>query len=173
MTYSIKAAIRALVVPSHRISCPKLKWREIINELARRGENRHEAGAFLLGLERHGRFEVLDVIFYDELDPAAYSTGVCVLHGQAFAKLWTLCRERKLTVVADVHTHPGEAFQSESDRTNPMVARSGHVALIVPKFANVVPQPKDLGIYEYCGSHQWNDRTHPKSRKYFYTGLWS
>lgn len=32
-----------------------------------------------------------------------------------------------MMVVADVHTHPGRAFQSESDRTNPMVARAGHI----------------------------------------------
>lgn len=170
----IKAAIRAFVAPKHRITCPRQKWRWVISELARRGEASHEAGVFLLGRERRpGRFEVADVVFYDDLDPGAYSSGVCILHGPAFAKLWALCREQKLTVVADVHTHPGAAFQSDSDRTNPMVARSGHVAIIVPRFAVRIPHPAELGVYEYCGNHRWIDRTHPKTRSFFYTGFWS
>ena len=173
MIYSIKAVIRALVAPSHRINCPRAKWKWLVGELARRGNSRHESGAFLLGLARGTRFEVVDVVFYDDLDPDAYATGVCVLHGSAFAKLWSLCRERGLTVVGDVHTHPGAAFQSESDRTNPMVARTGHVALILPQFARTVPIPADLGVYEYCGNHKWHDRTYPKSKKFFYAGLWS
>ncbi len=173
MIYSIKAAIRAFVAPSHRINFPRSSWRWLINELYRRGKNRHEAGAFLLGCERGERLEVIETVFYDDLDPDAYATGVCVLHGEAFAKLWSICRERQLTVVADVHTHPGAAFQSESDRTNPMVARAGHIAIIVPQFARSVPSAQDLGVYEYCGDHKWNDRTHPRSKNYFYCGFWS
>lgn len=173
MIYSIKAAIRAFVAPSHRITCRRSTWRSLIAELNRRGNNRTEAGAFLLGVERNGRLEVIESIFYDELDPNAYSTGVCVLHGGAFAKLWSICRESQLTVVADVHTHPGDSFQSESDRTNPMVARAGHIALIVPEFARAVPLAQDLGVYEYLGDHKWNNRTHPKTKNYFYCGFWS
>jgi hypothetical protein len=141
-------------------------------ELERRGGHRHEAGVFLLGVEVAGRRQVTDRVFYDELDPNAYSTGVCVLHGDAFAKLWALCREQNLMVVADVHTHPQAAFQSQSDKTNPMVATSGHLAIIVPNFARWPIPRGQLGVFEYRGHHQWIDRRSPKS-KFIYTGLWS
>jgi hypothetical protein len=45
---------------------------------------------------------------------SAYASGVCILRGGAFAKLWSMCREKKLTVAADVHTHPAGAAQSSS-----------------------------------------------------------
>ena len=99
MIFSIRAIIRALVAPSHRISFPGPLWLRLFTELELRGESRHEAGAFLLGIRRGKRREVIDVVFYDDLDPDAYSTGVCVLHAPAFARLWALCRERKLTVI--------------------------------------------------------------------------
>ena len=124
MSFSIKAIIRAFVAPKHRLACSKRMWNQILAELARRGEGCHEAGVFLLGVEHDGRREVQDVVFYDDLDPEAYATGVCVLHGDAFAKLWATCRKKKMTVVADAHTHPGEAFQSSSDKANPMVANT-------------------------------------------------
>jgi len=175
MTFSIKAIIRAFVARDHRLRCPEKLWQRVLSELGRRGEGHHEAGAFLLGKDGNTQREVQDVIFYDDLDSDAYATGVCVLHGDAFAKLWARCRTSRLTVVADVHTHPGPgpARQSPSDKANPMVAREGHVAIIVPEFARR-PVPADLlGLYEYRGQHEWIDRSPRKMPGYFYTGRWS
>lgn len=173
MTFSIKAIIRAFVAPEHRISCPSRLWKQVLAELHRRGSRRHESGVFLLGIERNARREVTGAVFYDELDPKAYATGVCVLHSDAFAKLWAQCREKGLTVVADVHTHPGRAFQSESDRTNPMVARAGHIAMIVPDFAAPPIRSENIGVYEYRGSHTWHERGGRNAPAFFYTGFWS
>src|ERR1035437_3100095 len=130
MSFSTKAIIRAFVAPDHRLTCPSRMWRQVVAELERRGRRRHESGVFLLGIERGERREVREAVFYDDLDPQAYATGVCVLHGDAFAKLWAICRSKKLTVVADAHTHPIAAFQSPSDKANPMIARAGHIAII-------------------------------------------
>lgn len=173
MSFSIRTTIRALAARNHRISCPRAKWQAVLCELDRRGEGIHEAGAFLLGEERRGRLEVRSAIFYDELDPRAYATGVCVLHADAFAKLWAVCRDRRLTVVADVHTHPGRAWQSITDRANPMVARSGHLAIIVPNFARQPVSHTELGIYEYCGAHRWTDHGGNAAGEFFYVGFWS
>ena len=173
MTFSIKTTIRALAAPEHGISCPRALWNRVLAELDIRGARRHEAGAFFLGMQRGRRREVTDVIYYDDLDPQAYSTGVCVLHAPAFAALWAICRERKLTVVGDVHTHPGRASQSKSDRTNPMVARAGHVAIIVPKYAVAPVDCGQLGIFEYQGSHSWIDRSPRAGGHFLYTGFWS
>jgi hypothetical protein len=172
MTFSFKATIRAWLAPKHRLTCRSRYWREIVAELYRRGQNRHEAGVFLLGAERGGRREVQSAVYYDDLDPDAYTTGVCVLHGDAFAKLWAVCRERKLTVVADAHTHGGPGNQSEADRTNPMVATAGHIAIIVPDFARWPIRWRRLGVYEYRGQHEWFDRS-ARARRFFYTGFWS
>jgi hypothetical protein len=173
MIFSIKAAIRACVAPKHRITCPVRRWRWIVGELERRGRRRHEAGVFLLGFEHRRKLQVTDTIFYDELDPRAYATGVCVLTGDAFAKLWTTCRQRQLTVVADVHSHPAAAFQSPADRAHPMVARAGHIAIIVPNYGAWPVRPDELGIYEYRGNHDWIDRSHRKAPGFYYTGFWS
>jgi len=172
MAFSLTAIIRAFVAPEHRLCCSSRTWRGIVGELERRGGRRHEAGVFLLGIDQAGRKQVREVVFYDDLDPKAYHTGVCVLHGDAFAKLWAICREKNLTVVADVHTHPGAAFQSSSDRTNPMVARPGHIAIIIPDFARWPIPLGRLGVYEYRGDHEWFDRGGGNADSYFYRGLW-
>lgn len=144
-----------------------------MDELYRRSERRHEAGVFLLGRVRGKRREVIDAVYYDELDPRAYATGVCVLHAAAFAKLWAICRERGLTVVGDIHTHGPDVGQSESDRTNPMVAISGHIAIIVPNLAAPPVSPGAIGIYEYQGNHRWLDCSPRRRGGYLYLGPWS
>lgn len=173
MTFSIKTIIRAFAAPEHRLNCPTMLWARTVAELHRRTHRRHESGAFLLGHEHGGRRTTVDVVYYDDLDPAAYASGVCILKADAFAKLWAMCRARKLSVVADIHTHPGAAFQSGSDRTNPMVARPGHIAIIVPDFAAPPVRYGDIGIYEYQGEHRWTDRSQRHCRKYVYAGFWS
>ena len=172
MGFSLTATIRAFVAPDHLLSCASWRWRRILTELDRRGRRRHEAGAFLLGSERDGRRRVTAAVYYDELDPCAYDSGVCILNGDAFGKLWGICREQGLTVIGDVHTHPGAAFQSTSDRMNPMVARAGHIAVIVPDFAKSPVDAVRVGIYEYQGDHQWLDRGREHAPKHFYTGMW-
>ena len=112
-------------------------------------------------------------LFYDELDPGAYNTGVCVLQGDAFALLWAICRERDLTIVADVHTHAGTAFQSHADKTNPMIARVGHIAIIVPNLERPPVKHEALGVFEYRGDHEWTNRSGKTANRFFYVGIWS
>lgn len=169
---SIPAIIRARLTPPHKLECPRSLWRNILKELNKRGENRHEAGAFLLGAKEKGRLQVREAVFYDDLDANAYASGVCVLHADAFAKLWDICREKGVTVVGDVHTHCGAAFQSQSDRTNPMVARKGHIALIVPNYATAPVRRASMGVYEYRGAHSWTDYSRRRAKKYFRINIW-
>jgi hypothetical protein len=173
MSFFTKATIRGFAARKHRLSCNRRLWRHLLTELERRSEGRHESGAFLLGVTRKDKREVKDFIFYDDLDPGAYSSGVCILHGDAFAKLWAECRRRKMTVVADAHTHPEAAFQSCSDKANPMVAKTGHIAIIIPKYARMPVRMNGIRIYEYCGQHEWIDRSPCRAQNYFYTGFWS
>lgn len=173
MNFSIRTIIRAWLAPKHRLSCSRRLWKDLLTELDHRGERCHEAGAFLLGVERGERREITQVVYYDDLDPHAYDTGACVLHGDAFAQLWMHCHNRGVTVVADVHTHPEAALQSHADRTNPMIVRGGHVAIIVPNYARPPVSQSNLGLYEYQGGHTWTDRSGPSASGFFYLGLWS
>lgn len=139
--------------PNLSISRPL--WQALLGELHRRTGERHESGAFLLGhADEQGR-RVDQVVYYDDLDPHAYRTGVVVMHAASFGPLWDLCRSSGLSVVADIHVHPKGAWQSLTDRDNPMIALSGHLALIVPFFARPPVRLESLGFFEYRGSHRW------------------
>lgn len=141
-------------------------------ELRRRGEWRHESGAFLLGSRCGEQRTIKRFIYYDDLDPNCLDTGIVIFDGTGYGPLWQLCRATGLSVVADIHTHPGLARQSPADRQHPMVAVSGHIALIVPEFAQRLVHSAELGIYEYRGEHRWLDHSGPEAGRFFYIGVW-
>jgi len=169
----IRRTIQAFAPPEPRLDCSPRLWRSLVAELERRGSGHHEAGAFLLGTIAGQHRRTFDVVYYDDLDPGAYESGVCVLDGDAFARLWAICRERGQTVVADIHTHPGGACQSHSDRTNPMVARAGHVAVILPDYARPPVNLSRVGVFEYRGAHAWTDWSPARGHRLLNLSRWS
>lgn len=130
-------------------------WMDVLSELRQRGAGQRESGAFLLA--ETGRREITSFVCYDDLDDAALETGIITFHAAGFVKLWDHCQRHGLCVVADIHTHPTEwTGQSHSDRTHPMVAVKGHVALILPDYAAPNSRPLNgASVYKYRGDHKW------------------
>jgi hypothetical protein len=143
--------------PPLRLRCKRRLWELGAEELAQRTlGGRRESGAYLLGRQlRDGSKEILDFIFYDDVDPKALSSGIVTIRETAFPRLWEICRTRGYGVVADVHVHPGGYGQSESDSASPVMPRPGHIAIIVPNFARGRPRPGSIGIYEFLGAGAW------------------
>ena len=131
-------------------------WQETVQELGRRGlGGRRESGVFLLGRLREGVPTVVKVAYFDDLDPECL-VGNIHIRASGFSRLWDLCDAEGLRVVADIHTHPGTSVaQSGIDRANPMIAREGHLALIVPDYGTRPVQAREVGVHEYRGERGW------------------
>jgi hypothetical protein len=122
-------------------------------------------------IDEGGRRRIVDYLLYDDLDPHALDTGIVYLDGRYFGELWDLCARRNLTVIADVHTHPGGSGQSQSDRAHPIIAQAGHIALIVPNFAMAPVDLSAVGIYRYRGAHDWQTIAVRQRRQLFSVGF--
>lgn len=130
------------------------QWRDLIRGLGRRGEGRREAGAFLLA-PRQPTSRVTHIEYFDDLDPDCLR-GNILIDGRAFSRLWDICERDNLIVAGDVHTHPGASVQQSTiDRDHPMIARAGHVALIIPHLAVGGVHPRRIGVHEYQGDDGW------------------
>lgn len=173
MNFSIAAIINRLLAPQHELSCSWLLWWRLTRQLRTRGQNEtRESGAFLLGTCEPGMpARIVDFVLYDDLDPNSLDTGIIRFDGKYFGKLWAICRARGLTIVADVHVHPGGSWQSASDKAHPMITEAGHLALILPNFARAPVPRDDIGIYRYLGNQDWLTVPRPQRRTYFHIGL--
>lgn len=160
-----------LLLPDTELHLTARIWSRLCDTLCEKTEGRHESGAFMLGRVDRRRRYVEEIVYYDELDPRAYDSGVVILHAGSFGPLWDVCRERQLEVVADVHLHGGGAFQSRADIENPMIAQRRHVAMILPNFARAPIAPEDIGLFEYRGRHHWRALGHRRIRRHLKIGI--
>ena len=172
MNFSIVETTRRLLAPRHELSCSWFLWRRLVRNLRARGHKKsRESGAFLLGCHRYNRARIVDFVLYDDLDPHCLETGIVCFDGRYFGDLWAICQSRDLSVVADVHVHPGSSAQSGSDRAHPMISRPGHLAVILPHFASSPIQRGSIGIYRYLGGKQWVTISPTHRRSFFHIGL--
>lgn len=171
MGYLLPTLLRAALGHPPKLVCNLRVWSEGVDELRRRAAGERESGGFLLGRRRGLTRRIEHFIFYDDVDPTCFSNGFVEFDGGKFGVVWSECRARNMTVVADVHVHPGHRGQSESDRRNPMIAETGHLALIIPDFARRERVPGKIGIYEYMGARQWRNHS-SKGDRIFHVGWW-
>ena len=141
-------------------------WQEVLAELGRRGgDGKRESGAFLLAHRGQKVNCVTRVAYYDDLDPDCLK-GYIHFQAVGYSKLWDLCEEDGLRVIADVHTHPSSwVSQSHTDREHPMIARVGHIALIVPSYATRTPEAHEVGVHIYRGDDGWKSLFGPNASK--------
>lgn len=135
------------------------RFTQLLRELHRRGEDRRESGAFLLAHRDArpvgGGQEITEIFYYDDLD-ADCLTGGITMHATGLSRLNQLCRERRLRVLGDIHTHPSTYIQqSRIDATHPMIALPGHLAFIAPNYAAGRIRPTDLGAHRLLAGGAW------------------
>jgi len=165
----IRALLHWLSRKPAALTCGRGLWRSGCEELRRRTGGYRESGAFLLGRTFDGTREVVEFLYYDDVDDTCFANGIVEFDGRKLGRVWKYCRERSLQVVADVHVHPGGFGQSPSDQSNPIIAEVGHMALILPNFAAGPVFPGAIGIYEYLGDRRWRDRSRA-GKKAFHIG---
>jgi hypothetical protein len=131
-------------------------WFFLVYGLRKRGQKKRESGAFLIA--KNGSTKVTKIVFYDELDPNVFNSGIIDFNGLGHIKLNSILESEKAEVVADIHTHPFgcSTRQSDSDKKHPMSRIKGHTAFIAPNYAtDIFLLPRDCSAYKYEGSFQW------------------
>jgi hypothetical protein len=84
------------------------------------------------------------------------------LHGEvpaaAAARLFSELDEFDLVALAQIHSHPGEAFLSETDAERPLMAVPGFLSIVIPEFGFVdLANVEVWRAYEYRRPREWRE----------------
>lgn len=131
-------------------------WTSTWNGLQERCAGGNEAACVWLGSRDSDAERALEVVYLDDLPG---TVGYRLQHRTsrvAVSMMLELARDKKMSIVADLHTHPSDWVDlSEVDRANPIEYRIGLLALVLPSCALGLADIGRTGVHEYTGSGNW------------------
>jgi len=76
-----------------------------------------------------------------------------------------LLHKNNLRIIAQIHSHPNEAYHSEADDASPIVATIGGVSIVVPRFAADPINLENWAIYRLSPDKRWEQLSSAEVRK--------
>jgi hypothetical protein len=130
--------------------------------------SRHLEGLVLwLGKLEEGRAHVT-LAFTPEQEGISSDDGLAYfVSGEALFQLNQSLAESGLRLIAQVHSHPQEAYHSEADDEYAIVTEDGGLSLVVPDFGNALAHPASWAVYRLSG-REWQELSTEQARSLFH-----
>ncbi|HEX8459354.1 MAG TPA: Mov34/MPN/PAD-1 family protein [Pyrinomonadaceae bacterium] len=139
----------------NRVIVPRLCVEEAHAHLALVGRQGFEGFALWAGALEGDVFRVSDTIIPEQKGLRS-DLGVCVsVDGRELHRINVWLHSRGLTLVAQLHSHPTEAYHSDTDDTYPIATTTGSLSLVVPDFAVAPFSLEDCAIYRLLPPLSW------------------
>lgn len=140
-------AIRTFSVSEETIGHTEAALREA-------GRNGHERFALWTGTTRGDLFSV-DHLYVPDQQGYKFDAGLCVrVAADALHELNVWLYRNQQILGVQIHTHPNEAYHSETDDTYPIVTTLGGLSLVIPRFCRGGLLGPGLAIYR-LGADGW------------------
>lgn len=125
------------------------------DHLRRIGRDGYEGFALWAGVREGDVFYVRECIV-PEQSGLRYDDGVCVrVDGDELFRLSVHLYEAGLQLVAQLHSHPGSAYHSDTDDTFPIATTAGAFSLVVPDFARAPFALDRCAVYRLIPGDGW------------------
>jgi len=124
-------------------------------ELRRIGEDGCEGMVLWAGRQNDDVF-VVEAVLTPKQRCVKTEDGLCVLiDGAELHRLNVWLYENRMRLIAQVHSHPTEAYHSETDDAIPIVTTPGGLSLVVPNFARGDANLADWAAYQLSADGEW------------------
>lgn len=116
---------------------------------------RHEGIAYLLG-RTDGTVTLATTVFV----PTAQTTrGSFFVEPRSMAACMQAAASHELQIVAQVHTHPGQAYHSDGDVEGAKIRYAGYASVVLPDYGTHLPRFDGAAAYFWTSSGEWNELT--------------
>ena len=96
-------------------------------------------------------------------------SGVCVSVGpEELHRLNVWLYENKMVLIAQIHSHPAEAYHSDTDDAYPIATTVGCISIVIPNFARQSFSTGRCAIYRLNESKEWAYLDTPEVLKLIY-----
>ncbi|MBA3242579.1 MAG: Mov34/MPN/PAD-1 family protein [Acidobacteria bacterium] len=138
-----------------RVHVPAEFAREAQEHLASVGRQGHEGFALWVGVLEGEIFHVRRTVIPAQRG-LRFEQGVCVrVDGDELHRINVYLYQEGLRLMAQIHSHPTEAYHSETDDTYPIATTLGSLSLVVPDFARDPFSLARCAVYRLLPPAEW------------------
>jgi len=147
----------------HRIKVPRSIAIDIQEFLRSRGRLGVEAVGFWAGTHAGEVFDVLAAVIPDQRAASAAEGLAVVIESESLFDMNVLLHEHRWTLIAQIHSHLGEAYHSNTDDDYSVMTRLGGLSIVVPDFARGPVDPGEWATYRLDDRGRWQLLTPAKA----------
>lgn len=131
----------------------------IYKEFQETGRQGYERLALLAGIKKGKEFIVTNLIYpAQELRRSIYGVSFHISGGE-LERIWEWLYENKCTLIAQIHSHPTEAYHSEADDNLAIITTFGGLSFVVPDFGNSDQNFGNSAIFRLLPESGWTELT--------------
>jgi hypothetical protein len=138
--------------------------KSVYRHLRAMGEQGMEGVALWAGRLQERIFEVQTTIIPTQTASQLESGLLYAVEGAELHRINQWLYENKQTLIAQLHSHPGEAYHSEMDDRYPIIATLGGLSVVIPDFGSNVFSLEDWAVYRLSSEKIWTELTRPAIR---------
>lgn len=125
-----------------------------LEEILKAGQIQNERLILWLGLNNSDGQEITELFVPDQINECDYFH----LSSESMSKLFQHLRENNLRIIAQVHSHPREAFHSFADSNGAIIRHEGALSLVVPNFGSGTNESNFLdntAVFSLSNRNKW------------------
>jgi proteasome lid subunit RPN8/RPN11 len=119
------------------------------------GQRRVEGVALFAGKENGEVFQIERTIIPKQEAMSLEEGWLYAVDGDELHKINVWLYENKMSLMAQIHSHPSEAYHSQTDDAYPIVATVGGLSIVVPNFARGQVDINKCAVYRLLPEMGW------------------
>lgn len=138
-----------------KIVLPHKCLEEAYTHMRQAGHKRLEGVALFAGKEKDSIFTIEHTIVPVQKAMNIENGLLYAVEGDELYKINVWLYENKMSLVAQIHSHPGRAYHSDTDDAYPIVATVGGISIVVPDFASRAVDISTCAVYRLSVENIW------------------
>lgn len=127
----------------------------IYSHLREAGKHGLEGIGLFFGIQSDSQFEVTRALIPSHTSYQTPNGLLYVVGGDELHRINVWAYENKVSLIAQIHSHPTEAYHSGTDDDNAIVTRVGGFSIVIPDFAFGPIDIKLWEIYRLDAGGKW------------------
>ena len=142
-----------------KVRLPESCAQMAIEALYSAGTHGVEGVALFAGVREGNTFNITQTIIPRQKAGAVEDGLIYVVSGEELERIGLALYDNGLQLFAQIHSHPGAAYHSETDDAFPIVTVLGGVSIVVPNFARGGVRLSQWAIYRLLPNTGWTEVT--------------